>query len=70
MPTVIRTAPCPLCRDSAEPGWLCEEHKGMPWQHHGCGAAGMPCVCNPTGQVRWAEVIACDELAPSDTLLE
>jgi hypothetical protein len=50
--------PCPLCRDAKEPGWLCEEHLGQPWEHGGCGAAGVPCVCNPHAQVCWFEIYA------------
>ena len=46
------------CRMSLEPGWLCEEHAGQPWGHAGCGAAGAPCVCNPTAQVLWRRVFA------------
>jgi hypothetical protein len=47
---------CPLCSGSAEPGWVCEEHPGKPWQHSGCGAAGAPCACNPRGAALWAMV--------------
>jgi hypothetical protein len=42
---------CPLCRGSAEPGWLCEDHPDKPWQHDRCGGAGIACVCNPQAQV-------------------
>ena len=49
---------CPLCRHSKEPGWLCAEHSGLPWEHSGCGAEGARCVCNPHGLVVWREVYA------------
>ncbi|MFL6664771.1 MAG: hypothetical protein ACJ8G7_21555 [Rhizobacter sp.] len=68
MPLAIRTAPCPLCRDSAEPGWLCEDHPGQPWQHAGCGGAGMRCVCNPAGTVQWAQTYAEVPRDPSEPL--
>lgn len=60
---------CPVCAGAAEPGWLCEEHPGKPWQHDGCGAAGMPCVCNPAGAVLWGELYAGDD-APGDEPLQ
>lgn len=50
-------AMCPLCEHSREPGWLCAEH-GKAWEHDGCGAEGMPCRCNPQGEVEWREVFA------------
>jgi len=49
---------CPLCRRSKEPGWLCADHPGQPWEHGGCDAEGAPCACNPSGLVRWREVYA------------
>jgi hypothetical protein len=49
---------CPLCRMSMEPGWLCAEHPGQPWEHDGCGAEGVACECNPDAQVLWREVYA------------
>jgi hypothetical protein len=51
-----RTLECPFCRDSAEPGWVCAEHPDQPRGHDGCGAPGVPCVCNPKSAVRWAQV--------------
>lgn len=49
---------CPLCRDSKEPGWLCAEHPGMPWEHDGCRAEGSHCECNPRSEVQWRKVYA------------
>jgi hypothetical protein len=43
---------CPLCEKS-EPGWVCEDHVDMPFQHDGCGGAGAPCECNPAAVVVW-----------------
>jgi hypothetical protein len=57
---------CPLCRDSAEPGWLCADHPGLPWGHDGCGAEGAPCICNPTGAVLWREIYAEAEPPPGN----
>jgi hypothetical protein len=52
---------CPICRESKEPGWMCEKHPGKPWGHEGCEAAGTPCVCNPEQEIeaQW------DELEPA-----
>ena len=47
---------CDVCKGSAEPGWVCEDHPGRPWQHAGCGGAGAPCACNPRGAVLWSMV--------------
>jgi hypothetical protein len=44
---------CAMCAGSKEPGWLCEEHPDKPWEHHGCGGAGMKCACNPMAEVGW-----------------
>jgi hypothetical protein len=55
---------CPLCERSTEPGWLCAEHPGLPWEHDGCGAEGVRCVCNPTGAVLWREIYA--EVPPEE----
>ena len=49
---------CALCHLSKEPGWLCAEHRGHPWEHGGCGAEGVPCECNPGGEVHWRRVHA------------
>src|SRR5688572_16275669 len=51
------TIGCPIC-ESNEPGWVCEDHPDKPWEHDGCGAPGMRCVCNPNGDVRWRKVYA------------
>ena len=53
---ILRT--CELCRDSAEPGWLCAAHPTQPWCHDDCGSEGVPCICNPEGAVQWQEVFA------------
>jgi hypothetical protein len=53
-----RLMTCPLCRRSKEPGWLCAEHPGQPWEHGGCGAEGAPCECNPDAQLLWRKVLA------------
>jgi hypothetical protein len=45
---------CPICRGS---GWVCEDHPGEPWEHAGCGGAGVACQCNPGGLVQWQQVI-------------
>jgi hypothetical protein len=47
---------CPRCEGSAEAGWVCEDHRGKPWRHAGCSAAGEPCVCNVSGAMLWAMV--------------
>jgi hypothetical protein len=52
---------CPRCEQSAEPGWVCEDHPDKPWQHDGCGGAGAPCECNPAGFVQWQEIFATNE---------
>jgi hypothetical protein len=49
---------CPICAQSKEPGWLCAEHAGEPWEHDGCAAEAAPCVCNATGAVEWRVVLA------------
>ena len=59
---------CPACRGSAEPGWLCEDHAGKPWQHAGCRGAGAPCICNPTGAVLWSMVYS-DALRVAERLV-
>ena len=46
---------CPVCQGLL---WICEAHPDQPWEHDGCGGAGLPCVCNPKGEVLWAEVYA------------
>jgi hypothetical protein len=51
---------CPIC---AGMGWVCEEHPDKPWEHDGCGAAGAPCICNPTGHVDMPTVF---EQVPQD----
>jgi hypothetical protein len=59
---------CPICEGSAAPGWLCEEHPDQPWEHDGCGAAGMKCVCNPFGAVQWKTVLAEVPRGPDEAL--
>ena len=59
---------CPACQGSAEPGWVCEDHPGKPWQHAGCDAAGTPCACNPRGAVLWALVYS-DALRAAERLV-
>jgi len=46
---------CASCEGS---GWLCADHPAKPFKHDDCGAEGAPCVCNPAGAVRWAQVYA------------
>jgi hypothetical protein len=31
------------CQGHCAGGTVCEEHPDRPWEHDGCGAAGMPC---------------------------
>jgi hypothetical protein len=39
---------CARCRDV---GWVCERHDDKPWEHDGCGGAGMPCPdCNVSNE--------------------
>ena len=45
----------PVCRGAR---CVCEEHPDKPWEHEGCGAAGVPRVCNPAAAVEWREVFA------------
>jgi hypothetical protein len=56
LPSFIDFDECSVCRDSAEPGWTCEDHPEKPWRHLGCRGAGAPCVCNPRGAALWALV--------------
>ena len=49
---------CEICAGSASPGWVCEEHADRPFEHDGCGGAGMKCVCNPMAAVQWKVVFA------------
>ena len=56
---------CLLCRDSAEPGWTCEDHPDKPWRHSGCRGACAPCACNPRGAALWAMVYS-DALRVAD----
>ena len=37
---------CEICNGE---GWVCEDHPDIAWQEGDgcCGAAGMPCNCNP-----------------------
>lgn len=52
---------CPMCLGAREPGWLCEEHPNRPWAHDGCDGVGVPCPCNPEGEVQLPEVfVDCD----------
>ncbi len=39
----------PLCANCGGEGWVCEDHPEVPWLGGDgcCGAAGMPCECNP-----------------------
>lgn len=63
--SVPRTARCCICRGER---WVCEEHPGKPWEHDGCGGAGVPCICNPHSEVEWREVygeIGLDDAKPS-----
>jgi len=54
-----RMTDCPICRDSAEPGWVCAEHPDKPWQHVGCeDAEARACVCNPEHAVVCVQVYA------------
>jgi len=46
--------------------WLCEEHPTLPWEHEGCGGAGVACVCNPNREVLWVETFVESE-SNSDT---
>jgi hypothetical protein len=37
-------------------GWVCEEHPECPWElasgdTHCKGVPGMPCACNPNGEI-------------------
>jgi hypothetical protein len=50
-----RLSNCPTC---AGMGWVCEEHMDRPWQHDGCGGAGVGCLCNPALFVPFEEVLA------------
>lgn len=38
----------PTCRVCGGLGWVCENHRGLPWDEEtGCQCgAGEPCVCN------------------------
>lgn len=53
MSNVIKMFDCP-CEGS---GWVCENHEFRPWsgiplpQACYCRGAGMPCECNPTGEL-------------------
>lgn len=49
---------CILCERSREPGWLCAEHQGEPWEHDGCMAEGAPCACNREGLLDLVELYA------------
>jgi hypothetical protein len=55
---------CPICEGGANLGWVCEDHPDKPMEHDDCGGAGARCVCNPFGEVDWAEVYC--EVTPDD----
>lgn len=42
----MTTFRCSHCLDE---GHVCETHPDKPWEHDGCGGAGMPCsaCCSP-----------------------
>jgi hypothetical protein len=46
---------CAICRGL---GWVCADHPSLPFQHDDCGAEGSRCICNPSGTVQWATVLA------------
>lgn len=52
---------CETCNGT---GWVCENHPLTPWGQGAdecdCGA-GMPCACNPNGELEWQAVIASTE---------
>lgn len=60
---------CSVCKGC---GWVCEEHQTHPSDvtyagPGACGAGpGLPCECNPFGEVEWAEVHAA--LSVADTV--
>jgi hypothetical protein len=46
---------CAICKGE---GWLCEQHPDRTWPHSSstesdgrCAGPGMPCSCNPNGNV-------------------
>ncbi len=51
-------AACPL---NLGERWLCEEHPLQPWEHEGCGGAGLACVCNPKAEVIWRKILVTHE---------
>lgn len=37
-------------------GWICEQHPWLPFGHDDCGGPGIPCSCNPRGEVVWKRI--------------
>jgi len=58
---------CGRCHDEA---WVCESHPDEPWEHEGCGGAGMPCPsCNTDEPPRFGpNVLAVEYLTHDPTL--
>lgn len=65
-PWEMKSAMCPLCQGSTARGWLCADHPDKPWEHDGCGAEGVRCVCNPEGELIDAEVLIDNRERPQE----
>lgn len=53
------------CQGHCEDGHVCENHPDEPWEHDGCGGAGMPCndpACNFTAETLEARRQATDAI--------